>query len=260
MTRVIKIIAWILLALLAIAGITWFGFLRPEPPPISDEDRAAVALMPLPAELKLGKGTFLLDEGLAHEFTGLKSDRLERAVERFFGRLSRRTGMETAQGSHIRLFLECTGSEKQVPSLEDDESYSLKVTGNKIVITAPGETGILYGLETLLQLAGEKDGSWGIPVLSLKDRPRYPWRGLMIDACRHWIPKEVVLRNLDAMGALKMNVFHWHLTENQAFRVESKWYPKLHEMGSTGDYYTQEDIREVVAHAGSPACDGSHPG
>ena len=253
MKKALKIIAWILLALVALAGITWFGFLKPEPPPISAEDRVAVTLMPLPAELKLGKGTFLLDEGLAHEFTGLSTGRLERAVDRFYDRLSRRTGMKLGLGNNMQLILECTGEEKQYPSLEDDESYSMKVSGNKIVITAPGETGILFGLETLLQLAKEQDGTWGIPVLALKDQPRYPWRGLMIDACRHWMPKEVVLRNLDAMASMKLNVFHWHLTENQAFRVESKLFPELQEMGSMGNYYTQEDIREVVAYAADRA-------
>ena len=71
----------------------------------------------------------------------------------------------------------------------------------------------------------------------------------MLDVCRHWMPVEVVKRNLDAMAAVKLNVLHWHLSEDQAFRVESKRYPRLHQMGSAGDYYTQDQIRDVVAYA-----------
>jgi len=83
----------------------------------------------------------------------------------------------------------------------------------------------------------------------MSDQARYPWRGLMIDACRHWIPKDVILRNLEAMGSLKMNVLHWHLTEYQGFRVESKTFPLLHELGSGGQFYTQEEIKEVIEYA-----------
>ena len=249
MKKVLKIIGWILLVLLTAIAITWFGFLKPKPPPISAEDRAAVNLMPLPAELKLGNGVFLLNEELTHEFSHLSTNRLDRAVKRFYKKLSGQTGTELGQGSDKVLILECIGSEKLYPSLGDDESYTITVSEKKIAIKAPEETGIIYALESLLQLARQEEGGWVIPVLSMDDQPRYPWRGVMIDACRHWIPKEVILRNLEAMGTLKMNVFHWHLTESQGFRVESKLFPKLYEMGSNGDYYTQDDIREVLVYA-----------
>jgi len=249
MKKTLKIIGIILLILLIAIAIAWFGFLRPEPPPISVEDRTDILMMPLPAEMKLGKGVFILDNELGHEFPELSTPRLGRAMDRFYKKLSVKTGLESGRGAKSTLILECYGKEKSYPALGDDESYSLSVTENKIVVKAPEETGIIYALETLLQLTRQKDGAWGIPELSLKDQPRYPWRGLMIDACRHWIPKEVILRNLEAMGTLKMNVFHWHLTESQAFRIESLRYPKLHEQGSWGDYYTQDDIREVIEFA-----------
>lgn len=249
MKKALKIIGGILFILIVLTAITWFGFLKPEPLPISANDRAAVNLVPLPSQMKLGEGRFSLDSELAHEFTGLASPRLKKAVKRFYEKLSRQSGLDLGTGSNKVLILECSGNESQYPSFGDDESYSIKVSEKKIIVKAPEETGIIYALESLLQLARLEEGSWVIPSLSIDDQPRYPWRGLMIDACRHWIPKEVVLRNLEAMGAVKMNVFHWHLTESQAFRVESKIFPKLHALGSRGDYYTQDDIREIVQYA-----------
>ncbi|MDF1576224.1 MAG: family 20 glycosylhydrolase [Bacteroidales bacterium] len=249
MKKVLKIIAWIILFLLLAAATAWFGFLKPAPPPVSVEDRASIHLMPLPAEMKLGKGEFILNPGWTHEFSTLSTPRLERAIQRFYKKLSGATGMDLGAGSNKSLIIQCSGDERPYPSLDDDESYSIQVTVNRIVVKAPEETGILYALESLLQLAVKQEGQWVIPVMRLEDHPRYPWRGLMIDACRHWIPREVIIRNLEAMAALKMNVFHWHLTESQAFRVESKLFPKLHEFGSNGDYYTQDDIREIIEFA-----------
>src|SRR5207247_10924511 len=86
-------------------------------------------------------------------------------------------------------------------------------------------------------------------VVTIQDEPRFPWRGLMIDSARHFIPLEVIGRNLDGMEAVKMNVFHWHLSENQGFRVESRKFPKLQELGSDALYYTQEQIRDLIAYA-----------
>lgn len=249
MKKALKIIGWILLILLLAALVTWFGFLKPEPPPISPEDRTQITLMPLPAELKLGKEALLLEENISHEFTKLSTPRLDRAMERFYEKLSSQTGRQYGQGDQPTLLLKCSGTEMAYPSPGDDESYSIKVTAQKIVVNAATETGIIYALESILQLVREEEGSWKIPQLLIKDWPRYPWRGIMVDACRHWIPKEVILRNLEAMGTLKMNVFHWHLTEYQGFRLESKLFPGLHEEGSGGDYYTQDEIREVIEFA-----------
>jgi hexosaminidase len=88
-----------------------------------------------------------------------------------------------------------------------------------------------------------------LPAVTIRDQPRFRWRGLLIDVARHYQPIEVLKRNLDAMAAVKLNVFHWHLTENQGFRIESRKFPKLHQMGSDGLYYTQEQAREIVAYA-----------
>ncbi|MFA4923744.1 MAG: family 20 glycosylhydrolase, partial [Ignavibacteriaceae bacterium] len=103
--------------------------------------------------------------------------------------------------------------------------------------------------ETLLQLLQNDESTYFFPVVSINDRPRFPWRGLMIDACRHFMPVEVIKRNLDAMASVKLNVFHWHLSEDQGFRVECKTFPKLHQLGSDGLYYTQAQIKDILAYA-----------
>jgi len=117
------------------------------------------------------------------------------------------------------------------------------------VLRAPTATGALRGCATLQQLLQGDATGWFLPAVSISDRPRFPWRGLMIDVCRHWQPIEVIKRNLDGMALVKLNVLHLHLTENQGFRIESKKFPRLHEQGSDGHYFTQDQMREIIAYA-----------
>ena len=107
----------------------------------------------------------------------------------------------------------------------------------------------MHGLETLFQLIQSDGLKYVIPVVWIEDAPRFRWRGLMIDCGRHFEPVDALKRNLDSMAAVKLNVFHWHLTEDQGFRIESKLYPKLTGEGSDGKFYTQEDAREIVSYA-----------
>ncbi len=108
---------------------------------------------------------------------------------------------------------------------------------------------MLRGLQTFLQLVSITPDGFAAPAVSIQDHPRFAWRGLMIDSGRHFTPLEVIRRNLDGMEAVKMNVFHWHLSEDQGFRVESRKYPKLQEMSSDGMFYTQAEIHELIAYA-----------
>jgi hexosaminidase len=108
---------------------------------------------------------------------------------------------------------------------------------------------VLRGLQTFLQLVKITPQGFGVPVAAIDDQPRFPWRGLMLDAGRHFMPVPVIERNLDGMEAVKMNVFHWHLSDNQGFRVESRQFPLLHEKGSGGLYYTQKQVGEVIQYA-----------
>ncbi len=229
--------------------IAWFGFLKPKPLAISVEDRTRIALMPLPASLKLTDGRFLIDVDFGHTFQTGSSAKLQKALHRFYKKLAGATQLRFTKTNQTALVINCANFSTQPPSLEDPESYELTIDENGIELSATSEIGILYGLESLWQLVAQVDGQWQLPTAEITDQPRYPWRGLMIDVSRHWITKEAILRNLDAMAAFKMNVFHWHLTDFQGFRIESKVFPKLHELGSEGDYYSQQEVKEIIDYA-----------
>ncbi len=249
MKKVWKIIIGLVLVLVIGVALAWFGFLRPEPLPISEEDRAQIKLMPLPAMLELGKGNFKLDSDFGYALNGPSSEKLKKGLKRFYAKLNKVTDTEIKNNSEAVFLIEFENLSDSYPALRDDESYSLTVSNSEIKLSANFETGILHGLESLLQLLEKDNGIWVFPELEIVDNPRYPWRGLMIDVARHWVSKETIIRNLDAMAAVKMNVLHLHLTDYQGFRVESKKFPKLHEMGSQGNYYSQEDIKEMVNYA-----------
>jgi hexosaminidase len=138
---------------------------------------------------------------------------------------------------------------KEVQELGEDESYMLSITTDGARIEAPTPLGAMHGLQTFLQLVEVSPTGFAAPAVTIQDKPRFPWRGLMIDVARHFIPLDVLKRNLDGLEAVKMNVFHWHLSENQGFRAESKKFPKLHSLGSDGLYYTQDEIRDLIAYA-----------
>jgi len=125
----------------------------------------------------------------------------------------------------------------------------LEVTQNKIRLSSSTDIGAIRGLETLLQLLDTDAKGYFFPTVKIEDSPRFRWRGLMIDVSRHFMPVQTIKRNLDLMAAVKLNVFHWHLTDDQGFRVEVKAFPKLHENGSDGDYYTHEQLQDIVKYA-----------
>ena len=145
--------------------------------------------------------------------------------------------------------IQCDHAGEAVQSVKEDECYKLEVTTQQARLSAVTPVGVLRGIETFLQLVDLNAEGLGIPAVRIDDGPRFPWRGLMIDVSRHWMPIEILKRNLDGMEALKLNVFHWHLSDNQGFRVESKVYPKLQGMGSDGNYYTREQVKEIIAYA-----------
>ncbi len=210
-------------------------------------------LMPLPASFRAETGQLAINQAFTVAITGAKDARITRAAQRIVERLSRQTGIplnaRLGDPSRATLTLATEKTGESVQKLGEDESYTLDVTSTGARITAPNALGILRGAETFMQLVQIGPDSFFVPALHIDDHPRFPWRGLMIDSCRHWIPIEVIKRNLDGMAAVKLNVFHWHLSENQAFRIESKKFPKLHQMGSNGLYYSQDQVRDVIAYA-----------
>src|SRR5262249_50194428 len=154
-----------------------------------------------------------------------------------------------AQSSKPTLVIRAEHGSEQVQKIGEDESYELTVSESGAKLTAPNPLGVLHGLQTFLQLLETGPNGFSLPVVTIKDQPRFAWRGLLIDVGRHYIPVEVLKRNLDGMAAVKMNVLHVHWSDDQGFRVESKKFPKLQGMGSDGLYYTQAEIRDLVAYA-----------
>lgn len=210
--------------------------------------------MPMPAAVKLLPGTLKLDAAFSVAVDGQADVRLERSIRRMQERLRRRTGLTlplglAPAGSTASLRVAVKESGATYPKFGEDESYTLAVEANSATLQANTVVGAMRGLETFSQLvAGNADGYY-FPSVNIQDKPRFAWRGLMIDVGRHFEPVDVIKRNIDAMAMAKMNVFHWHLSDDQGFRIESKKYPLLHEKGSNGQYYTQEQVREVIDFA-----------
>ena len=212
---------------------------------------AQPALMPLPVTVRPGTGKLTLDATFKAALTSAPDARLDASIGRFVVRLSHQTGipMLGLKDATPKLRIECSSAGNDYPTLGEDESYALDVTSERALLKAPTRAGALHGLETFGQLVTLAQDGFEVAAVHIEDNPRFPWRGLMLDSARHWMPLEVVKRNLDAMAAVKLNVFHWHLSEDQGFRVESKRFPKLHEEGSDGLFYTQDEISGVVAYA-----------
>jgi hexosaminidase len=206
------------------------------------------ALMPMPKTVVPGAGSLKIDSTFAVEAQGYSDARLKRAMERLTARVSRQTGIEV-RGGKTALTIQCGAAGAQYPTLGEDESYRLDVSGDGARITAATVTGALRGMETFAQWIDFGAGGFQARAVHIQDRPRFQWRGLMLDVSRHWMPMDVVLRNLDAMAAVKLNVFHWHLSDDQGFRVESRRFPKLQALGSDGHFYTQDEVRRVIDYA-----------
>ena len=207
-------------------------------------------MMPLPAHVSASTGELLLDGGLAVTLNGAPDARLDRARLRFLATLGRQTGIPMpGLASAVTLTVTTSRTGEAVQQLGEDESYQLEITPQAATLDAATPLGAMHGLQTFLQLVHITPRGFAVDALSIDDRPRFPWRGLMLDVGRHFMPLPVVLQTLDAMEAVKLNVFHWHLSEDQGFRVESKRYPLLTAKGSDGQFYTQQQVREVVAYA-----------
>jgi hexosaminidase len=213
-------------------------------------------LMPVPAQIEVGSGAFEVGEDFAVFITGDGgSPRLHRGVRRMLRRLSDRStlffpnetflDLENQENAALRIEVERAGD----LTVGEDESYRLRVTADGIELQAPTDIGALRGLQTLLQLLRLDGQGVTLPTLEIRDEPRFPWRGLMIDSSRHFMPVGMIKRTLDGMAAVKLNVLHWHLVDDQGFRVESFSQPKLHELGSDGDYYSQDQIRDIQDYA-----------
>lgn len=225
--------------------------------------QASPALMPYPQHIIHERGTFDLTGDTRIRIAGESTPLLEAALERFQQRLNRQR--------HLSLKLDKITSEKPKPEATEiliqlpqsqtsgalprtltqlqrkREKYQLYISPQQIKLSAGEPLGILRGLHTLSQLIHSE--SVPIPAVQIEDQPLYRWRGLMLDSVRHFFSVDTIKRQLDGMAAAKLNVFHWHLTDDQGWRLESPSYPRLHQVASGGDYYTREQVRDIVAYA-----------
>ena len=213
----------------------------------------SINVMPLPATLTFGAGRLMVVQTFSVAIAGYNEPRMERAAQRFLRDLGRQTGYFVSLGlgdvGHASLVIHAEHGSEPVQNLGEDESYVLDVSSTGAKLTAPNPLGVMRGLQTFLQLVEVTPDGYAAPAVHIEDSPRFPWRGLSIDVSRHFITMPVLRRNVDAMAAVKMNVLHLHLSDDQGFRLESKEFPKLQELGSDGMYYSQTEMRELIAYA-----------
>jgi hexosaminidase len=232
-----------------------------------------IHIIPEPVNVKEQPGAFILDNNVTIVVNSTDKQ-LAGTVQWFANRISTATGFRLQQqkqstGKIIRL---------QLKEEQNKEGYTLAVTNKEITLSASHPAGIFYGLQTLLQLlppdieSGKQlSRTWTIPCTEITDYPRFGWRGLMLDVSRHFFTKEEVKRYIDEMAKYKYNVFHWHLSDDNGWRIEIKSLPELTKTGAwrvertgrwktfespqpgepakEGGFYTQEDIKEILAYA-----------
>ena len=233
-----------------------------------------LALMPYPQSVTQQAGHYLLTQkihvniqGMSEKRQAFLSQRLSKQLQNFGYQVITTPIVEGAAVSTINLSINQEKiSPYALPKLKHDESYQLKINAQGIEIIADNDFGAMQGIATLLQLIPsntsvdtataetrkaetKKAKITKIPLLTINDFPRFPWRGLMLDSVRHFLSINTIKRQIDGMAAAKLNVFHWHLTDDQGWRIESKAYPKLHKLASDGQYYTQQEIKAVVEYA-----------
>lgn len=221
--------------------------------PAAAQTPATHTLLPVPSSLSLTAARLPLDSTFTVAIARYRDARLERAIDRAVarleGRLTKALPRRIGSGEAATLVVSVAGRGFAVPDLDEDESYTLSVTAQRATLTAATVVGAMRGLETLLQLQGADGAGFFVQGAEIRDTPRFKWRGLLVDVARHFEPVDVLKRTIDGMAVVKLNVFHWHLSEDQGFRVESRKFPKLQQFGSDGQFYTQEQIRDVVSYA-----------
>lgn len=205
-----------------------------------------LALMPYPKRLELRQGHFVFDQSFQVELPAGHTS-LKPLLEQFVQRNRINTILDftakTPADLLIRLTPQKTNTEKH------QEAYQLEIKSNHILLNASHAIGVLRGLQTLQQLIQRESGQIFLPNLTIDDEPRFSWRGLLLDPARRFLPLVDIKRQLDLMAAVKLNVLHLHLTDDQGWRFESKVFPRLQQKGGTDGYYTQDELRSLVLYA-----------
>lgn len=220
---------------------------------------AQINIIPKPQVLKQSEGNFIINSQ-TKVYYQKESESVGKYLSEYFNSaygfdLSSSSNDENNQ---IKLVL------RKVENIDNNpEGYHLLITKRNILIEANDNRGLFYGVQTLRQLLpikSDKQSEIKIPAVEIYDYPKFKWRGLNLDCCRHFMSKEFIKRYIDLLAFQKMNVLHWHLTEDQGWRIEIKKYPELTKVGAFrkyddgtvyGGYYTQDDIKEIVTYAQS---------
>ena len=203
--------------------------------------------------MRLGTGVLPIDASFSVELEGYREPRIDRAAQRFLRDLSHVTGIpisnQVSNHAKATLLVRAQHASKPIQDVNEDEGYTLDVSASGAKLTAPNALGVIHGLQTFLQLVEVTPGGFVASAVHIEDSPRFPWRGLTIDVSRHFISVATLKRNIDGMAAVKMNVLHLHLSDDQGFRIASSQFPKLVEMGSDGQYFTKAEIRDLIDYA-----------
>lgn len=209
-------------------------------------------LMPWPQNVQqpASGGAFTLTPQFTLRISG---DNLQGAEARWRERIARQTGWSllpvSGQSDNPTIQVQIAAAVDPLPQPDSDESYHLQVSSGGVLLRADTRFGAMRGMETLLQLIESNENGIQIPYVTIDDKPRFPWRGVLIDSVRHFLPPETVKRQIDGIAAARMNVFHWHLTDDQGWRFASSHYPRLQEQASDGLFYTQQQMRDIVHYA-----------
>jgi hexosaminidase len=223
-----------------------------------------IAIIPKPQNTLAGKGSFYITTKtyIQADENSFEANYLKEALQIQTGLNLKITSKNNSKNIHLVLL------EPKIANF-NKELYEIVVSDSEIVISALTNQGLFYGIQTLLQMVPfEKKNEIAIPWIKISDAPKYAWRGMHLDVCRHYFPITFIKKYIDYLAHYKMNTFHWHLTEDQGWRIEIKKYPKLTEVGAWrngsmigryddqkiddikyGGFYTQEEIKEVVAYA-----------
>ena len=254
-----------------------FGLLDSEPFGLLDSGTLglpspAVSIIPAPVSLKLLPGNFLLDEKCAFVFDKKEAE-ANSLIPVFVNAIGDITNIDIPVNPEERAAKSIYIKIKKNKVI-GNEGYTLDIASKYIILTANTRTGLFYGLQSLLQVIGQSQqgNGFALPNMKVEDYPRFGWRGMHLDVSRHFFPKSFIKEYIDLMARYKMNVFHWHLCDDQGWRLEIKRYPKLTSAGAWradrpgkswmeraapspdepatyGGFYTQEEVREVVAYA-----------
>jgi hexosaminidase len=223
---------------------------------VSNAQTTGLTLFPMPKSMNIKAGKLRLSGKVTIAVSGPEKDELlGRSVIRLAYKIQNKSKtliypVIVKNREHLDSFSIVLMAEKSATmQIGMEESYSISVKGNQLILQANNTIAAMRGMETILQLLTSDDIGYYFPEVEINDAPRFPWRGLMIDVSRHFIPLEVLKRNIEAMSEVKMNVLHLHLSDNEGFRFESKKFPDLQGKGSNGKYYTQSELLDLVSFA-----------